>query len=174
MQFLSLIAAFGIVFVAIFVLIVEIYFVFVGHWKGAPFVKSKKEKIVTMLEFAKITAGETVYDLGSGDGELVIEAARRGARAIGIEINPFLVFYSRYRARRLGLPNAVFLKKDFRKQNLKNANVVFLYLWPSTLEKLKEKLFSELKPDTRIISNGFPISGWRAILEKDGVYLYQI
>lgn len=154
-------------------LIIEIFAVFVGEWYGAPYVRSKKDKIVTMLELATIRPGEQVVDLGSGDGSLIMEAARCGAKATGIEINPFLVWYSRWRIKRAGLQDhTTIMRADFREFPLSDADVIFLYLWPSTIEKLKEKLSKELNPGSRIISNGFPIRGWNPIMEKDKVYLY--
>lgn len=158
---------------AVLFLTVEIFAVWVSHWYGAPYVKSRKENIKTMLELAKVRPGETAIDLGSGDGSVVIEAARNGAQAIGVEINPFLVWYSRWRIKRAGLKtSATIVRGDFRHYPLSDADVVFLYLWPSTIEKLKEKLSQELKPGSRIISNGFPINGWNVIMERDKVYLY--
>lgn len=156
-------------------LIIEIFAVFVGEWYGAPYVKSKKEKIAVMLKLAAIRPGEQVIDLGSGDGTLVIEAARLEAEATGVEINPFLVWYSRWRIKRAGLKNrAAIVRGDFREFPLSDADVIFIYLWPSTIEKLKEKLSQELKPGSRIVSNGFPIKGWKHIMEKDKVYLYRM
>lgn len=173
MEFLLSLTLVLIIAGAVLFLIVEIFAVFVGEWYGAPYVKSKKEKIAVMLELAQIKPAEGVIDLGSGDGTLVIEAARLGARATGIEINPFLVWCARRRAKKLGLQDrAHFVRCDFRRYPLNKADVVLFYLWPSTIEKLKEKLSRELKPGSRIISNGFPIKGWAHIMEKDKVYLY--
>ncbi|MBI2640673.1 MAG: class I SAM-dependent methyltransferase [Candidatus Sungbacteria bacterium] len=172
MELLVFLISILLVLGAVLFLIFEIYAIIIGHLKGAPFVRSKKEKIQIMLELADIRSGEWVYDLGSGDGTLMMEAACRGANAVGIEINPFLCLYSRWRIRRLGIKNASIVRSDFRKISLARADVILLYLWPSTIEKLKEKLSQELKPGSRIISNGFPIKGWNHIMEKDNVYLY--
>lgn len=173
MEFLFSLILILIVAGAALFLIIEVFAVFVGEWYGAPYVRSKKEKIAAMLELATIGPGEKIYDLGSGDGSLIIEAAKIGARAVGIEINPFLCWYSRWRIKKAGLESsATIVRGDFRNHPLSGTDVVFLYLWPSTLEKLKEKLSQELKPGARIISNGFPISEWNYIIKKDNVYLY--
>lgn len=175
MEFLFSLILVLIVVGAVLFLIVEIFAVFVGEWYGAPYVKSKKEKIAVMLKLAAIRSGEQVVDLGSGDGTLVIEAARLEAEATGVEINPFLMWYSRWRIKRADLKNhATIIRGDFREFPLSGADVVFLYLWPSTIEKLKAKLSQELKPSSRIISNGFPITGWKHIIEKGKVYLYRM
>ena len=161
-------------FAALFLLFIISVTIF-GHIFGAPFVRSDKKRTATMLECAAIKPGEIVYDLGSGDGSLMIEAARHGAHAIGVEINPFLTWYSRWRIRKNNFPGQVrIITKDFRTINLHDANIVFLYLWPETVTKLKEKLIRELAPGTRIISNAFAINGWIPILVKDGIYLYEI
>lgn len=173
-QLIGIILAACVVLGAFFMLIAEIYFVFIGHWKGAPFVKSSKERIKTMLELAAPKPGMRVIDLGSGDGALLLEAARQGAIGIGLEINPFLVWYSRFRVRRAGLQYMItILHQDFRAYLLKDADVILCYLLPQTLEKLKQKLSNELKSGARIVSNDFPIQGWPAILERSGIYLYQ-
>lgn len=161
-----------LIFAAIFLLMAVSLFI-ITDFTGAPFVPSKKEKIKTILELANIKSGEIVYDLGSGDGALIFEAALHGAQTVGIEINPFLVLYSRFLAGRIGLKNRAAIKwMDFRKFSLSSADVVFLYLWPDTNAKLREKLERELKKGARIVSNSFPIKGWTPLQEKNGVFLY--
>lgn len=156
-------------------LILEVSITIIGHYFGAPFIRSKKDKIRAMLEIADIKPGETAVDLGSGDGSLVIEAARAGAKGIGVEINPLLVWYSRFKSSRLGLnDHTLFICKNFKKFSLRDADVVFIYLWPETIEKLKQKLSHELRPGARIVSNSFPIKGWMPIIEEDKIYLYRI
>lgn len=156
-------------------LILEFSVTIAGHFFGAPFVKSRKERIETMLELAELKPGTKVVDLGSGDGALLIAAAHAGASAIGVEINPFLIWYSRWRIRRAGLEKQANVVWDnFKKYPLAEADVIFLYLWPETIEKLKEKLIKELRPDIKIVSNGFAISGWTPKQQKNNVFLYEI
>lgn len=173
--FLLITTAAIILFSAVLFLMFAVYAVIIGHLMGTPFVKSKKEKIKTMLELAEVKPGETIFDLGSGDGTILIEAARLGAKTVGLEINQFLVWFSKWRVKKLGLgKNIKIIRADFRNHPLAEADVVFLYLWPSTLEKLRAKLVEELKPGTRVISNGFVISDWRPVAENDKVYLYDL
>mgnify|MGYP001611699680 CR=1 FL=1 len=154
-------------------LVVEIWVIIWGHYKGAPFIRSPRKKIDAMFELAGVKAGETVVDLGSGDGTLVIEAAKRGAKAVGVEINPLLVWYSRRKIKKAGLQErAQIVKCDLRNYPLHDTDVIFLYLLSGTLEGLREKLSGELKSGARIISNSFPLSEQRVIMEKDGVFLY--
>jgi len=163
-----------IIFSAVF-LIFLIYVVIIGDLKGAPYVPSRRDKILKMMEMAELRAGEKAVDLGSGKGDLLIASARRGCRAEGADINPFLVWYTRFRVYKSGLKDLVLVhRRDFMELPLQETDVVFLYLLPKSMKKLKEKLKSELKPGARIISNTFPLSGWTPEKIDDKVYLYRI
>lgn len=127
-------------------------------FSGAPYVKSKKRAREEMLKIAQVNTEEIIFDLGSGDGTLLIEAARRYEfkKAYGIEVNPILVFISKIRIRRLGLQNKIeVIRGNFLRENLSQATLIFTYLLPAIQRKLGTKLKRELKPGTRIISNAF-------------------
>ena len=158
-----------------FFLTLEIYVGVIGHFKGAPFVRSRKDRIATMIELARIGPGMRVVDLGSGDGSILIAAAKQGAIAAGVEFNPFLVAYSRFRARRAGVGNKVhIIKGDLFNYPLAQTDIVFLYLLPKTLRTLESKLRKELKPSARIISNAFLLADRTPIEEKNDVRVYRI
>ena len=160
---------------AITFLILEIYVGIIGNLKGAPFVPSKPSPIKTMVELAGVTLGTRVVDLGSGDGSILIEAARNGAVATGIEMNPFLIPYSRWRVKRAGMQDCVtVIRGNISDFPIQDMQVVFVYLLPKFLAKLKPRFASELKPGTRIVSNAFPIPGWTPVQKQNGVFLYQI
>lgn len=160
---------------SIFFITLEIYVGIIGRFKGAPFVASRSDKIMTMIDLADLKEGMCVIDLGSGDGSILIAAARHGAIATGVEMNPFLVPYSRWRARRAGVQNCVtFIRGEIKNFPIHDADVVFLYLLPSLLGKISAKLSSELKPGTRVISNSFPIPGWTPVMHNNGVFLYHV
>lgn len=109
-----------------------------------------------MIRMAHIQKDDTVYDLGSGDGRLLFLAAKKGARAIGLEINPYLVLFSTIKACFSPYRKRVrTVWKNFWHIHYKNADVVFIYLLPWKMEKLEQKLLREMKPGTRIISNSF-------------------
>jgi len=172
-KLLSTISLAAIVLVAGLFSVVGGFFIIHGFFSDAPFVPSSRRKRRAMLDLAGVRAGETVIDAGSGDGSLLFASAERGAHAIGIESNPLLVLYSRIRA----LPkaerkNITIIRGDLFSHSFHSANVLFLYLFPKTIEKLKEKLGKELKPGCRVVSNTFPISGWTPEKEQDGVFLY--
>jgi predicted RNA methylase len=115
-----------------------------------------------LLEFAHVGPGDTVYDLGSGDGRIVIEAAKRyGARGVGVEIQPGLVRGSRQAAAEAGVADKVsFVEADFFTVDLSPATVVVLYLWPTVNDRLQPKLLKELKPGARVVSYTFGMSEW--------------
>ncbi len=154
-----------------------LYATMIGFAMGAPYVRSKKVKIEEMMALARLMPGESAVDLGSGDGSVVIAASRTGASAVGVEMNPMLVWYSRMRlrhARPAMAGRARIMRGNFYNFSLRDMDVVFLYLWPSTVARLREKMERELKPGSRVISNAFPISGWTPTREDQGVFLYQI
>lgn len=162
------------IFSVLFIML-EFYVGVIGYIKGAPFVPSKPKRIQTMIDLANITEGMRVVDLGSGDGSIVIAAARRGAYAVGVEMNPFLIPYSRWRARRAGVEDrTTFIRGEIKDCPLGDIDAVFLYLLPSLLGKIRTKLSSELKPGVCVISNAFPIPDWTPAIEKNGVFLYRI
>lgn len=153
-----------------------LYAVVIGSLMGAPYVRSKKEKIARMLAYARITPEDRVVDLGSGDGSLVIAAAAAGAGAvIGVEMNPLLVWYSRIRIRRAGFQGrARIIRGNFYTTPLRSTDVLMLYLWPSTLDNLREKMERELEAGSRVVSNAFPVAGWTPVRHEDGVFVYHI
>ena len=128
-----------------------------------PDVRTPPEVVVEILRLAEVGPGDTVYDLGSGDGRIVIIAARDfGARGVGLELDPDLVAQSVRSARRAGVAeNTRFLIKDIFEADVSDATVVTLYLSPEVNLRLKPKLLSQLKPGSRIVSHDFPIGDWQ-------------
>jgi SAM-dependent methyltransferase len=127
-----------------------------------PDVRTPLVVVNEMLRLASVTADDVVFDLGSGDGRIVIAAARdRGARGVGLEIDPVLVAQATNRARRLGLADRVsFRQDDLFQADLRGATVVTLYLSPDLNRRLRPKLLSELRPGSRIVSHAFDMGDW--------------
>jgi len=128
----------------------------------APFVPTPMPVVQRMLELAKVTPDDVVYDLGSGDGRMVITAAQHyGARGVGVEINPVWVRDARRYAEALGVADRVsFRIEDLFTIDLREATVVTLYLLPWMNRKLAPKFVAELKPGTRIVSHEYGIADW--------------
>jgi len=132
--------------------------------KGAPYVPTPPQVVWRMLELADVSSDDVVYDLGSGDGRIVLAAAQRyGARGVGIEIDPDLVQKARKKARQLGVADRVtFRQADLFEVDLSDATVVMLYLWPDMNNRLRPKLQRVLDPGDRVVSHSFDIDGWAA------------
>jgi SAM-dependent methyltransferase len=128
-----------------------------------PFVVSPPEVVDRMLRLAEPRPGELLVDLGSGDGRIVIEAAKRyGARGLGVDIDPALVARARENARRAGVEKlAQFEVRDFFETDLRGVSVVTMYLLPEVNQKLMPKLLQDLKPGARIVSHDYEMGGWR-------------
>lgn len=127
------------------------------------FVPTWQPVVYQMLDLAEVTKEDVVYDLGSGDGRIVILAAQRyGARGVGIEIDPKLVAISRQVAREAGVEDKVrFIEGDLFDADISPATVVTLFLSPGVNRDLEPKLRRELRAGTRIVSHQFPIGRWR-------------
>ncbi len=127
-----------------------------------PYVQTPTDVVTAMLQLASVGASDVVYDLGSGDGRLVIAAARDfGARGVGIEIDPGLVAQSSESARRAGVGDRVaFRAGDLFETDLSDATVVTLYLSREINQRLRPKLLRELRPGARIVSHDFDMGQW--------------
>jgi hypothetical protein len=129
--------------------------------KDVVWVPTPAETVEKMLDLAAVTAQDYVVDLGSGDGRNVIAAAKRGARALGVEYNPDMVALSKRSAASAGVADkAQFVQGDMYEADFSKANVLALFLLPSNLLKLRPK-FLELQPGSRIVSNTFYIEEWQ-------------
>ncbi len=129
--------------------------------KDVVWVPTADTVVETMLDMAKVTSEDYVIDLGSGDGKTVIAAARRGARALGIEYNPKMVELSERNAAKAGVSDQVrFVQGDLFECDLSQATVITMFLLPEINLKLRPKLL-ELKPGTRIVSNTFNMGDWK-------------
>jgi len=131
----------------------------------APYIPTPQAVVEKMLEAGHIKPGDVVYDLGAGDGRIVITAAREyGPKAVGIEIQKALVEKVRERIRELDLEDKVTIVHDsFLHADLSPATVVTMYLLTSSNDRLRPILEKALKPGTRVVSNQFPVKGWRPI-----------
>ncbi|HYO63258.1 MAG TPA: methyltransferase domain-containing protein [Pyrinomonadaceae bacterium] len=128
-----------------------------------PYVTTPPEVVEEMLKVARVTKTDVVYDLGCGDGRIVIAAARKyGARGVGIDINPERVREARENARRAGVADRVkFFQQDLFESDIREATVVTLFLMTTVNLELRPKLLRELKPGTRVVSHAFDMGDWK-------------
>ena len=130
--------------------------------KDVVWVPTPQALVDKMLDMAKVTAADFVMDLGSGDGRSVITAAKRGARALGVEYNPDMVELSKRNAEKEGVAaRASFRKEDLFETDFSKATVITMFLLPDINLKLRPRIL-DLKPGTRIVSNSFTMGDWKA------------
>jgi hypothetical protein len=129
---------------------------------AGPYVPSPQSVVADMLRYADVSASDFLVDLGSGDGRIVLTAAKVfGARGFGVEIKDDLVKRANEAASKEGLADRVkFMKADLFKTDISQATVITMYLLPDTVNLLKEKFLTELRPGTRIVSHDYPLTGW--------------
>ena len=151
--------------------------------KLAPYVSSPARVVDRMLAMAVIRPGETLYDLGCGDGRILIAAAQKyGAKAVGIEISPKLVAKAKAAIERAGLEDrARVIQGDLLDADLTGADVVTIYLATSSNERLRPRLERFLKPGARVVSHDYAVPGWKPsmVVEAEGrqkhpIYLYEM
>ena len=129
---------------------------------AGPYVPSPQSVVTDMLKLAEPGPGDFVIDLGSGDGRIVLTAAKVfGARGFGVEIKDDLVTLANEAALKEGIADRVkFLKQDLFRTDISQATILTMYLLPDTVNLLREKLLKELRPGTRILSHDYPLTGW--------------
>jgi SAM-dependent methyltransferase len=143
------------------------------------YVPTPHEIVQEMMDVAKVRAGDVVYDLGCGDGRMVIAAAKKyGTRGVGVDLDPARIREARANARREGVEHLVtFEVGDLFETDIKEATVVMLYLLPELNRRLKPRLFEQLRPGARVVSHDFDMGrDWPADeyikLGGDGIYLW--
>lgn len=184
----------------LFVIVGSFFFIF-DVFLDLPYVATKKEKITTIIKLAQIkkvedseqsrrTKGlieherpevsrrrETVVDLGSGDGRLLFAAVAKGAKAIGYEINPFLIFLTKLKLRFVSpqLRDLISLKKEnFWGADLKVADVIFVYGRQKTMPKFEDFVFKNAQRGTRVVVNTNPFPNKKPIKIKNKIFLYKV
>ena len=161
---------------AVILLVVSLLLVPPGGWLGtpsgpraqtkkeelAPFVPTPQSVVDTMLKMAEVKKGDVLYDLGSGDGRIVITAAKRyGVKAVGFEIDDKLIAQSRESARREGVAKLVeFRKQDVMTVDLSPASVVTIYLLSEANMALRPRILSQLRPGARVVSHDYSMGDW--------------
>jgi len=150
----------------------------------APYVVSPEHAVDKMLQMAHLKSGETLYDLGCGDGRILIAAAQRyKVKAVGIEISEHLARTAAERVKKAGLQDEVkVVRGDFMHTDLSGADVVTLYLATTANESLRPNLERYLRPNTRVVSYDYPIPGWTPVETSESgrhgpshtIYLYQV
>lgn len=134
-----------------------------GYSLDVPFVPTSEEIMAEMFRMAAVTKDDLVYDLGCGDGRMVVAAAKQyGAKAVGVDLNPERIRESRQNAAKIGVADRVkFVEGNLFDADISQATVMMLYLLPGVNLKLRPKLLKELKPGARIVSHDFNMGDWK-------------
>lgn len=167
---------------AVIISIFTVIVFFILLLTGVPFVKTPKKVMEKILEEAKIKPTDIVYDLGCGDGQFLIETEKRyGCKTIGYELSPIAYFLAKINIKVNKAKTKIFYK-NFYKEDLSNANVVFCFLIDSVMPKVEKQLAQQLKPGAQVISFAFPIKEWQPtkVIDSDPknpkaskIYFYQ-
>jgi SAM-dependent methyltransferase len=130
-----------------------------------PYMPTPEKVVAEMLKVAKVGKNDILYDLGSGDGRIVIAAAKEfGTRGVGVDIDPALVREARENAIKAGVADKVkFLQQDLFETDIREATVVTLYLLPELNRRLRPKLLSDLKPGSRVVSHNHDMGDWKPL-----------
>lgn len=144
-----------------------------------PYVPTKQTVVDAMLKMANVSKGDIHYDLGCGDGRIVISAARKGAIATGVDIDPQRIKEANENAEIAGVTNQVtFVEGNLFDMDFSDATVLTLYLLPNINLKLRPKILSELKPGTRIVSHAFDMGDWKPekkiVVDGSTIYFWTV
>jgi len=164
--------------ISLIIFAVFMLWIFWSDVLGAGFEPTSRKIVKNMLEMARVEADDVVYDLGSGDGRIVIEAARSfNAGAVGIEADPLRFLWSKVKVLLLGLQKQVNIRwGNFFREDISEATVVTLFLSRKANQNLKSKLKVELQPGTRVVTYYWKFNGWKPVQEdmKNHIYLYVV
>src|SRR3989344_2367266 len=163
-----------VVFIVLF-LVLGLAIIISDLFLDLPYVATDKKKIQTIIKLANIKKGQTVVDLGSGDGRLLFASAQKGAKAVGYELNPLLIALTLVHTKLKGLGNEVWIeRKSLWKADLKVADVIFVYSLKKHIKKFEDFIFQNARPGTRIVVNLHFFPNKKPIRSVNGIYLYKI
>jgi precorrin-6B methylase 2 len=164
-----------ILFVELFIITFVIWIAWSGI-VGAPWVPTPKNRVRSMLDLASVNQEDRLFDLGSGDGRIIVIAAKEyGAHCTGIEVDPLRILWSKLAIKRNQLGDRVkVIRGNFFNVSVEDATVVTLYQGYEINKKIRDKLSAELRPGTRVVSYRFILEGWDPVVtsEETSVYLY--
>ncbi len=166
-----------LIVISALILFVLLLFIFlaIDVFLDLPYVATKRERINTIMRLTKIKNGEVVVDLGSGDGRLLFASASKGAKAIGYEINPFLVILTRIHASLKGLSEYIKVyRKNLWEADLAIADIVFVYGRKKTMQKFEDFVYKNAQKGTRVVVNSNPFPNKKPLKDSEGIFLYRV
>lgn len=161
------------IFLAVFLILICIVALSWFAGSGAPYIPTKYPHLNKLLKEIGVSKGKYFYELGSGDGRVVLEAARLGAEAFGIEQSWLRVWYSRWKAKVKNLQNAYFCHGDIFHRHYYNGDFVFIYLLPEAVSRLEKKLKQELEPGACVITQTYHFRNWNPLKKIGDFWIYK-
>ena len=166
-----------IVVLIVFLIILAIYFAYIIQYGltlyyGAPYVKSSDQRTRKIIKLLDPKPGEKIIDLGSGNGKLLFEISKYGAKAYGVEINPFLVWLTKRNIKQKKLKNVYVHRGNLFHEKLSKYDKIVLYGITYLMPKLEKKLDREARPGTIIVSNFFKFPNWKYVRREGEILLY--
>ncbi|MFH2105326.1 MAG: 50S ribosomal protein L11 methyltransferase [Parcubacteria group bacterium] len=176
---IEIIITYFILFLAFALLLGSAVFMFYRTYamiSGAPYAGTKKVRVQKMIELADLQKGQKVVDLGSGDGRILIAAARAAdVKCVGYELDFLMWLWSIYKVKRAGLSDRIKIyRRSYWPADLKEFDIVFLFLIPYKMGRMEKKLQSELRPGTQVISHGFKFPNWQPEKKEERILVYQM
>lgn len=172
-EFGTMLIVLTVLSIILLVLLIFGIFLIVSAFTGAPYVPMQRKEKDTVIKLSELTPGQTLIDLGSGDGCVLIAAGKKKINAIGYEINPILCVFTWMRIQLSGTRRYCrILCRNFWKQDLSNADALFVYGIPHIMKRLQEKIQRECREGVRIISFGFRFPDWQPILTHGRLRVY--
>ena len=170
-----------VILVLIFVSLVLVVLITVGAcmlffdvFLELPYVGANKKRIKTIIEFSQIKKGEKVIDLGSGDGRLLFAAGKKGAKAVGYEINPLLIAITKFKIWARKTNNIEVKKESLWKADLKSADIILVYALRKSMKKFEDYVYKNAKKGTRVIVNTNPFPNKKPKKQNDGIFLFLV
>ena len=161
--------------ILLLILFIILLFFNLHYLYGAPYEPSRGKALKNIVKFTNPKKGDKIAELGSGDGRICIELAKKGAEVHGFEINPFLVFISRKKIKKAKLQNKIFIHwKNFFKEDLRGYNKIVLFQFNTITKKISKKLKKELKPKSKIISHWWQLKEFKLKKKIGRIYLYEV
>jgi 16S rRNA A1518/A1519 N6-dimethyltransferase RsmA/KsgA/DIM1 with predicted DNA glycosylase/AP lyase activity len=146
----------------------------VAIFRGAAYVPTTHSQVKRLLDLAAISPGEKLLDLGSGDGRILLAAAKRGAICVGIEINPLLCWYSKLRMKLCGAQDVTVTRTNFWSVSLSDIDVLTVYLVPQRMEQLKAKVFAEMRSGSRIVTSIYHFPEWAPERREGDICIFRV
>ena len=150
------------------------FYTVLAIFKGASYVPTTHGRVARLLDLAQIRTGDKLLDLGSGDGRILFAAAQRGATCVGVEINPLLCHYSRLLAKLKRVKGVSIEERDFWRYDLSDIDILTVYLVPIRLDQLKEKVCSEMRSGSRVVTAVYHFEDWEPERRDGDVALYRV